>query len=151
MQFYTVEIKPFKNLFWSFIVFYIAAIIVSLVIVRTGFYYMTNLIYITRLKWFFIFGSFFLSMIISNFQQKKKEEIGQLTDFDDKVKAYRSLYRQKLIWNFLVGTSALGLFILTSRWIFLWLAIIYLAYVLLFFPRKSAIQKELDNEDIVFV
>jgi hypothetical protein len=83
-----------------------------------------------------------------------KKRIGQLDDmptFEDKVAKHEKLYRARILWLAINCCSACFLYVLTTHIIFLYLSLFEFVIYLLAFPNKIVIQKELKNDEIIFL
>lgn len=150
-MFYHISLKPFRILYRFFAVMYLVMLIAAYLIASSKLYYSIHLFYSNRfLPQVFVLITAIISVIIINILRRKKKRLQQEKVFEKKVQLYIQYYKQKLIWNFIVGSLTCVLYCVSGKIAFLYLSVIYLFFVISFFPGKNLIRRDLGKTDIEF-
>lgn len=150
-MFYHISLKPFRILYRFFAVMYLVMLIAAYLIASSKLYYSIYLFYSNRfLPQVFVLITAIISVIIINILRRKKKRLQQEKVFEKKVQLYIQYYKQKLIWNFIVGSLTCVLYCVSGKIAFLYLSVIYLFFVISFFPGKNLIRRDLGKTDIEF-
>lgn len=150
-MFYHISLKPFRILYRFFAVLYLIMLIAAYFTVSSKLYYNINLVYSNRfLPQIFVLITAIFSVIIINILRRKKKRLQQEKVFEKKVQLYLQYYKQKLIWNFIVGSLTCLLYCMSGKIAFLYLSVMYLFFVISFFPGKNIMRRDLGKTDIEF-
>jgi hypothetical protein len=87
--------------------------------------------------------------IFSFYQQKQKQKLSSITDFDEKLGYYQKILRSRLWWHALACIISAFLLFLTARHIFFYFAVLDLLLMFITFPSKAFIKKELNEENLI--
>ena len=137
--------RTFYYFFASNVILTLAVIIVPLVIDIS---FTTILGRNDNWAYFFIlFGGYYY------FGAKNRKElvaVWETKDIAQKFARYERYYKQKLLWNFIILVIATIILLLMSQKYFLYLLVLQSILMLIHYPGKKLLMKELQVEGIVF-
>jgi hypothetical protein len=151
MQFFSFNLKHFKNVFYTLLCIniiltlatYVAgANVFSIVLLREDSIKQTRVLLLLL-----VVAAVFQTI----YQKKLLKRLDGLTDFDEKVIHYMNIYKLRLYWKCASCLASCFIHILTGRNTFLYFAVFDVLTTWTYFPNKALIRKELKTEEIVFV
>jgi len=149
MELKTVDLAPYKKAHAGVLVICILSVAFSFFIVREGYAILANVPETKIVKDVFMFGMIGLAFAFSFYQQKLKQKLLSFTDFDDKLTYHKKIFRSRLWWYALSCSVSAFLLFLTARRIFLYFCLFDLLFMLITFPNKTLLKKELNEEDLI--
>ena len=147
--YHSIEVKEFKNIFFTSLAVMILFIIGSYLWVNSGF---VALSFFDPLRGFsstILIGMMVLTIIYSSYRRKRLNAINAIDDFSVKVKEYVKVYRLHNAWYVLSCFISCFLFVLTSRNFFFYFACIQMLIMLPVYPSRALFKRELKEEDVV--
>lgn len=151
MEFFTIEIKKYKNFFFSILIIEIAVAIASYILVSNGFYILAGFDPGKKFTSPILLALVVLAVAHAQFQKKKLSKLQQVTDFELRLAEYEKFYRFRLYWFLFSALVSCMLVLLTGRTLFMYFAVFDILVSLPYFPNKFLFKKELQNEEIVFI
>lgn len=91
-----------------------------------------------------------LALLSGANQKRKLAKIVGMSDFDSKVVAYQSFYRNRMLWFLFSCLVASVIGVLSGRMIFFYFALADIALALPYYPSLLLIRREMKNDDIIF-
>jgi len=149
MSFYSVDIKPFKRIFYqtaisNCIILSGAALLASSGLLEAQITTTGN-----RLSQPILLGMVLVAWIHSVSQRKQLARIVTIENFDQQIREYEKHYRRKMLWYFTACLISAILFIVTAKWIFLLFGVMDIVFSIAFFPRVNLFKRELQNDEIM--
>jgi hypothetical protein len=149
MELKAVDLAPYKKAHAGVLVICILSVAFSFFIVKQGYAILANVPETKIVKDVFMFGMIGLAAAFSFYQQKLKQKLLSFTDLDDKLTFYKKIFRSRLWWYALSCSVSAFLLFLTARRIFLYFCLFDLLFILITFPNKTLLKKELNEEDLI--
>ena len=151
MEFYNINLTPFRRKFWTVLIVCCLLILGSLYVVKLGFYVIdsadTFKTYIRPLLILMVFVS-----IAHTYDIKRRvKAIQKIEDFQVRGARYERLYAYRIYWYLVACGVSCVIAILCGVMPFIYLAIYDLVLMLPYFPNKRLFRNDLGNEDIVFL
>jgi len=149
MEFYSVDAKPFKRIYFQSIAYNVVGILAAFTLVRNGFFILPRTFTSEGIVWGLIGLFIVLNMQHTRRVKSKMAEMSILEDFESKVQAYEKIFRFRTMWFLFACLLSCMLFVITSRTTFLYWSIIDLIFLLPLYPGLTFLKKELGNDDII--
>ena len=151
MDFFSFNLKTFKNAFYTAFSINVVATLATYVVgvnVLSIVLLQDNDLKLTR----YLFALLIVAAILQTANQKKLlKKLDNLADFEDKVAHYFKIYKLRLNWKCFSCLASCFIHILTGRNLFLYFAIFDVLTTWTYFPNKVFIRKELKTEEVDFV
>lgn len=152
MELYSLNLKNYKKAYITSVTINALALIISFALVKTGHYFLPPF-YATQnisrpILLLLIAGS-----VLSGWNYRKKiKQLDDIENFEDKIAKHEKIYKVRILWLVVNCCGSCFLYALTTHTVFFYLAIYdFVTYLLFAFPNKTVIQKELKNEEIIFL
>ncbi|HEU5164855.1 MAG TPA: hypothetical protein VFU29_04915 [Chitinophagaceae bacterium] len=149
MELKAMDIAPYKKAYTGVLFICILSVAASFFIVRQGYAILANIPETKTVKDVIMYSMIGAALIFSFYQQKQKQKLLSFTDFDEKRAFYQKIFRSRLWWYALSCIVSALLLFLTARKIFFYFACFDLLVMLLTFPNKTFIKKELNEEELI--
>jgi len=151
MEFYTVQSKPFRELYFRGISLSVGAIAIGYVLAGSG--VLGSVGYDPQRQWSMpvLLATVVLSVIFGYYNKQQLEKIHDFAEFEDQVKAYERQYRISMYWR--VGSCAflVLMLLLTLRWNFFYYSLLELLVSLFSYPTQKMFKMVLRNNEIIVV
>src|ERR1700754_4274793 len=151
MDFFSFNLKTFKNAFYTVLGINVAMTLVTYVAGANVFSIV--LLHESNLKLTrYLLALLLVAAILQSVNQKKLlKKLDEFTNFEDKLAHYMKIYKLRLNWKCFSCLASCFIHILTGRNIFLYFAIFDVLTTWTYFPNKVLIRKELKSEEVDFV
>jgi hypothetical protein len=149
MELKAMDIAPYKKAYTGVLFICILSVAASFFIVKRGYAILANIPETKTVKDVVMYSMIGAAALFSYYQQKQRQKLVSITDFDQKLVYYQKIFRSRLWWHTLSCTISAFLLFLTARKIFFYFAAFDLLLMLLTFPNKTFIKKELNEEDLI--
>jgi len=149
MELKSMDIAPYKKTYTTVLLICILCVAASFFIVRLGYAILANIPETNTVKNVIMFSMIGVGAIFSFYQQKQKQKLPSITDFDEKLGYYQKILRSRLWWHALACIISAFLLFLTARHIFFYFAVLDLLLMFITFPSKAFIKKELNEENLI--
>jgi hypothetical protein len=149
MELKAVDIAPYKKAHTGVLFICILSVASSFFIVKQGYAVLANEPEIKTIKDIIMFGMIGLAALFTFYQQRQKQKLLSFIVFDEKLTFYQKIFRTRLWWYAISCATSAFLLFLTARKIFLYFALFDLLLMLITFPNKVLIKKELNEEDLI--
>jgi hypothetical protein len=144
-----IDLAPYKKSHAGVLIICALSVVSGLLIVKQGYAILANVPETKIVKDVIMFGMIGIASAFSFYQQKLKQKLLNLTDFDDKLIIYKKIFRSGLWWYALSCSVSVFLLFLTARKIFLYFCLFDLLFMLITFPSKAFFKKEFNDEDLI--
>jgi hypothetical protein len=149
MDFFTIPVKKYKQLFWITVGINIAAITISYILLHKGTYLLRGFDPGSKLTFPFLGLVVALAFLHANYQRKQLQRLLTIEDFESRVEAYERFYILRMWWFvFSCGSSCL-LTLFTARQLFIYYGAFDILMSLMFYPTLKRFRRELQNDEIL--
>ena len=149
MELKAIDLAPYKKAHAGVLFICILSVAASFFIVKQGYAVLANEPETKTIKDIIMFGMIGVAALFTFYQQRQKQKLLSLAVFDEKLAFYQKIFRTRLWWYALSCTTSAFLLFLTARKLFLYFALFDLLLMLITFPNKFLIKKELNEEDLI--
>ncbi|MCP9752895.1 hypothetical protein [Ferruginibacter sp. HRS2-29] len=149
MDFFTIPIKKYKQVFWTTVAVNVAAVITTYILFQKGTYLLRGFDPGSKLTLPFLGLVVILAVIHSNYQRKRLQQLVTIEDFETRVAAYEKFYTLRMWWFVFSCASSCLLTLFTNRPLFIYYGAFDILMSLPFFPARKRFRRELQNEEIL--
>ena len=149
MDFFTIPVKKYKQLFWTTVAINAAAIITTWILFKKGTYLLRGFDPGSRLTLPFLALVVLLAFVHGSFQRKQLNRLVAIEDFESRVSAYERFYSFRMWWFVFSCASSCLLTLFTNRQLFIYYGAFDILMSLQFFPTLKRCRRELQNDDIL--
>lgn len=151
MELYSVNLKAYKKFYAGAIIVSLVAVLACWAAVAAGYtilpFFFQSYNIVRAILVLLVAGAIFNSW----YYRKRINQLDNYTDFEDKLPQHEKIYKMRLLWLVVSCAASAFLYLLTARNLFLYFAVFDFFVCLTAFPNKMLIQKELKNDEIIFV
>ena len=149
MQFYSINVRKFKSIFFQSIFLMLIAIAACFVLVNNSFIILSNFDPNRKFTWPILLAMIVIAVLYSYYRKIKLNRVFDFLEFNDQVEAYERVYSYTMRWYMFSCMVSCFLGVLTARNIFLYYAIFDLLVTLPYYPNRFLFRKELRNDEII--
>lgn len=146
-----VDLNPYKSKFKLFFSITAAVLVICYLLVIYGFQIIKNQEQVEQIKNLFMILLIGSAIFYSFWQQKKRRALLAIEDFQSKIGSYFNIYMSRLYWHMLSGMVSSLVYLVTNRRLFLIFAVLDLVTMVLVFPNKLVVKRELMDDEIEFI
>jgi len=99
MELKAMDIAPYKKAHTGVLFICILCVAASFFIVRQGYAILANIPETKTVKDVIMYGMIGVVVIFSFYQQKQRQKLSGITDFDEKLAFYEKIFRSRLWWH----------------------------------------------------
>jgi hypothetical protein len=142
--------KAFKKIYLNFFVLCCLLIAGGFILVQTGIRFFPAADWIVNLKNLFIYGMIGIVLLYTIYEQTQRRKLRSLDTFEEKISFFEQFYKKRLWWHVFACFTSILLLLLTYRRIFLYISFYDLFIMLSAYPSKIFLQREIQEDDLVF-
>ncbi len=147
----TIDMKVYRKLYANYLVLICIMIGVSYFLLEKGFYVRWDPLKSALIKNFLLYGMVGVAIAYSLYQKNQGQKLQAIEDFEEKKIFHEKYFKIRMLWY--AGSCFVSciLFMLVFNWFFFYFALFELFLLLIVFPNKFFVKKELNDDDIVFI
>ena len=145
-----VKHTTFKKLYFNFLAVCILLLAVGYVLHNKKIHIFPELFSALSFKNVFIYILIGVALIIAFLKINNKKALKNLGSFEEKITRFEKHYTRKLWWHVTSCLSSIIFLQLTGHIIFIYFGLFDLLSMLSAYPSRQALQKELDEDDLLF-
>jgi hypothetical protein len=150
LNFYSINPKGFRTVFYSVVTANIVIVTVSFVLIKIGFRLIPGLKLERNVIMIAMYAMVGLAAAHTLYGKKMLKQIYDIQEFESRINAYEKVYRFRLFWYLFSGIITCLIAVITGAMVFFYFGLVDIFLTLPYYPSLRLFRTELRNPEIVF-
>ena len=146
-----VDMKVYRKIYLNFLTIMTIMSVASFLLVRNGFYIHWDIGNTKNITDIFLWGMIGVAIPYSFYLRRLKGKMQLIIDFDKKLAFHRRFFSFRMWWSIVSGAISCFLYLLTTNRFFFWFVLFDFLSLLIVFPNRFSLKRELNDDEIIFL
>lgn len=147
----TVNMKVYRKIHLNFLTLMCLMAVASFLLVRQGIYINWNFEESNITVDIVLIAMIGLAILFSLYSRRQKIKLHAIDEFEEKLSFHRRYFLIRMWWLLVSGTFSCFLFVLTTYRFFFWFVLFDFLSMLIVFPNRFSLKRELNDDEIIFL